>query len=127
LCCVHIIRPTEYLISRPSESEGTFQSFPSGYDLFAPQHGRDLGGGWNGDGGGGQGDGQREDEGGPLPPTRMSAWPPRNRKQDLPSTQEDPRARFFEDYRNEAEEYDREFMKKYDEDLNTTLIFVSSA
>jgi len=43
----------------------------------------------------------------------------------LPSTQEDPRARFFEDYRNEAEEYDREFMKKYDEDLNTTLIFVS--
>ena len=39
--------------------------------------------------------------------------------------QEDPRARFFEDYRNEAEEYDREFMKKYDEDLNTTLIFVS--
>jgi hypothetical protein len=24
-----------------------------------------------------------------------------------------------------AEEYDKEFMKKYDEDLNTTLIFVS--
>ena len=41
------------------------------------------------------------------------------------STQEDHRARFFEDYRKEAEEYDREFMKKYDEDLNTTLIFVS--
>ena len=28
-------------------------------------------------------------------------------------------------YRREAEEYDREFIKKYDEDLNTTLIFVS--
>lgn len=24
-----------------------------------------------------------------------------------------------------AEEYDKEFMKRYDEDLNTTLIFVS--
>ena len=29
-------------------------------------------------------------------------------------------------YRKEAEDYDREFMKKHDEDLNTTLIFVSS-
>jgi hypothetical protein len=45
---------------------------------------------------------------------------------DLPPTQEDHRARFYEHYRKEAEEYDREFMKKYDEDLNTTLIFVSS-
>jgi len=40
-------------------------------------------------------------------------------------TQGDHRARFFEDYRKEADEYDRDFMKKYDEDLNTTLIFVS--
>jgi len=40
-------------------------------------------------------------------------------------TQGDPRARFFKAYREEAEGYDREFMKKYDEDLNTTLIFVS--
>ena len=38
---------------------------------------------------------------------------------------EDFRARFYETYRQEAEEYDREFIKKYDEDLNTTLIFVS--
>ena len=44
----------------------------------------------------------------------------------MTSTQGDHRARFFEDYRKEAEEYDKEFMKKYDEDLNTTLIFVSS-
>ena len=28
-------------------------------------------------------------------------------------------------YRREAEEYDREFIKNNDEDLNTTLIFVS--
>jgi len=39
--------------------------------------------------------------------------------------QEDARTRFYKIYRKEAEEYDKEFMKKYDEDLNTTLIFVS--
>jgi len=41
------------------------------------------------------------------------------------SQQEDPCTRFYKIYRKEAEEYDKEFMKKYDEDLNTTLIFVS--
>jgi hypothetical protein len=40
--------------------------------------------------------------------------------------QENYRAQFYEKYRKEAEEYDKEFLKKYDEDLNTTLIFVSS-
>ena len=34
------------------------------------------------------------------------------------------RAKFYERYRKEAEEYDKEFMKKYEEDLDTTLIFV---
>ena len=48
-------------------------------------------------------------------------------KQGPESLQEDLRARFYEHYHNEAEEYDREFMKKYDEDLNTTLIFVCCA
>ncbi|KAF9647585.1 hypothetical protein BDM02DRAFT_2634490 [Thelephora ganbajun] len=47
----------------------------------------------------------------------------RYRGQDLPSTREDYQAGFYELYRHEAEEYDREFVKKYDEDLNTTLIF----
>jgi hypothetical protein len=51
---------------------------------------------------------------------------PCSRTLGLPSTREDPRSRFYENYRKEAEEYDKEFMKKYDEDLNTTLIFVSS-
>jgi len=37
---------------------------------------------------------------------------------------EDLRAQFYELYRKEAEEYDKESMKRYDEDLNTTLIFV---
>ena len=46
-------------------------------------------------------------------------------KKELLPTQEDPRAKFYDMYRHEAEEYDRDFIKKYDEDLNTTLIFVS--
>jgi len=41
------------------------------------------------------------------------------------SQQEDARTEFYKIYREKAEEYDKEFMKKYDEDLNTTLIFVS--
>jgi len=39
-------------------------------------------------------------------------------------TQKDFRAEFYEHYHKEAEEYDKEFMKRHDEDLNTTLIFV---
>jgi len=34
------------------------------------------------------------------------------------------RAEFYEHYRKEAKEYDEEFTKKHDVDLNTTLIFV---
>ena len=41
------------------------------------------------------------------------------------SRQEYLRARLYRHYKREAEESDREFMKKYDDDLNTTLIFVS--
>jgi hypothetical protein len=36
----------------------------------------------------------------------------------------DPRGDFFQVYKREAEEYDKDFIKKYDEDANTTLIFV---
>ena len=43
---------------------------------------------------------------------------------DPPPKEEDYRTRFYEVYRREADEYDREFIKRYDEDLNTTLIFV---
>ena len=39
--------------------------------------------------------------------------------------QEGLKTRFYEDYRKVAEEYDKEFLKKYAEDLDTTLIFVS--
>lgn len=37
---------------------------------------------------------------------------------------DDAKAEFSAVYKREAEEHDREFAKKYDEDLNTTLIFV---
>ena len=50
-----------------------------------------------------------------------------SRKEEPPSGQEDYRTRFYERYRHEAEEYDREFIKRYDEDLSTTLIFVCFA
>ena len=51
---------------------------------------------------------------------------PRSQEQDLPSTGEGCRTKFYDVYRHEAEEYDRDFIKKHDEDLNTTLIFVGS-
>ena len=60
-----------------------------------------------------------------LKPDQNVAKTPNSWAQDLSPTHEDHRARFYEHYRKEAEEYDKETIKKYDEDLNTTLIFVS--
>ena len=37
-----------------------------------------------------------------------------------------PRAEFYAKYKQEAEHADKDFQKKYEEDLNTTLIFVCS-
>lgn len=37
---------------------------------------------------------------------------------------DDPRLDFYMMYKREATEYDTTYVKKYDEDLNTTLIFV---
>ena len=51
--------------------------------------------------------------------------PLRSQKKDLPPTTQDYQARFYEIYREEAKDHDKEFTKKYDGDLNTTLIFVS--
>ena len=58
--------------------------------------------------------------------TRVSLMPSYSQEQDTAPVQEDYKARFYEHYRKVAEEYDKEFLKKYDEDLNTTLIFVSA-
>ena len=41
-----------------------------------------------------------------------------------PIKTEDPRLDFYTMYKGEATEYDTDYVKKYDEDLNTTLIFV---
>ncbi|KAF9780418.1 hypothetical protein BJ322DRAFT_1112420 [Thelephora terrestris] len=40
-----------------------------------------------------------------------------------PIKNEDPRLDFYTMYKREATEYDIDHVKKYDEDLNTTLIF----
>jgi len=49
-----------------------------------------------------------------------------NREQEIvPSTQEDPQARFVKDCRKEVEECGRESVLK-DEGLDVTLVFVSS-
>ena len=60
-----------------------------------------------------------------MRPASISLSLPCSKKQDTLPTQEDLKARFYKHYRKVAEEYDKEFLKKYDEDLNTTLIFVS--
>ena len=41
-----------------------------------------------------------------------------------PIKTEDPRVDFYMMYKRESAEYDVDYVKKYDEDLNTTLIFV---
>ena len=41
-----------------------------------------------------------------------------------PIKSDDPRLDFYTVYKREATEYDTDYVKKYDEDLNTTLIFV---
>ena len=40
-------------------------------------------------------------------------------------TSSNARVEFYDKFQREADEYDHDFIKKYDEDLNTTLIFVS--
>ena len=41
-----------------------------------------------------------------------------------PIRNEDPRLDFYTIYKREVTQYDAEYVKKYDDDLNTTLIFV---
>ena len=60
-----------------------------------------------------------------VPSNQNIAKTPCHRKQEILSAREDYRSQFYEHYRGEAWEYDREFMEVYFEDLNTTLIFVS--
>lgn len=46
-------------------------------------------------------------------------------KGDTLPVQEGQRAQFYEHYRMLADSYDKKFIKRHDQDLNTTLIFVS--
>jgi len=62
---------------------------------------------------------------------RLRPWPLTGRSfQDAlrsffqPIKTDDPRVDFYAMYKREATEYDMDYVKKYDEDLNTTLIFV---
>jgi hypothetical protein len=43
-----------------------------------------------------------------------------------PIKNDDPKLDFYTMYKRETMEYDTEYMQKYNEDLNTTLIFVRS-
>ena len=53
---------------------------------------------------------------------------PSKRQTQGPITQQDHlRTEFYKHYQKETADYDKEFMKKYDDDLNTTLIFVRLA
>jgi hypothetical protein len=56
-------------------------------------------------------------------PTKMSLRPLCSPKPGATETGEDHQ--FYEDYRKVAEQYDKAFLDKRDEDLNATLIFVS--
>ena len=38
----------------------------------------------------------------------------------------DPRTSFYHKFKEEVAEHDEDFHQKYDDDLNTTLVFVSS-
>ena len=49
-----------------------------------------------------------------------------SQNQGTPPAQDDHEARFYDNYRKVAEEYDKDFLKKYGGDLDTTLIFVGS-
>ena len=56
-----------------------------------------------------------------LTQPKLSLTTSRSQKQD------DREARFYDNYRRVAEEYDKDLLKKYGGDLDTTLIFVGSA
>jgi len=44
---------------------------------------------------------------------------------NLLGTTSNPAVEFYNKFQRTADDYDRDFIKKYDEDLNSTLIFVS--
>jgi len=61
---------------------------------------------------------------GPLPTPRLSLHLALKEFFE-PLRTNDPRTDFFATYRKESADFDRDYARKYDEDLNTSLIFVS--
>lgn len=59
-----------------------------------------------------------------LTKTLLTTW--HSQRPGALSTQDGREARFYDHYRKVSEEYDKDFLKKYGEDLDTTLIFVGS-
>ena len=59
-----------------------------------------------------------------VPKLGFSSSPKQDR---LPTNQEGHRTQFYEHYRNVARGYDKDFIKRHEDDLKTTLIFVSRA
>ncbi|KAF9780472.1 hypothetical protein BJ322DRAFT_1011907, partial [Thelephora terrestris] len=55
--------------------------------------------------------------------TKLSRITLRNRERGALASQDDHEARFYDKYHKVSEEYDKEFLKRYDVDLDTTLIF----
>ena len=55
---------------------------------------------------------------------RLLSFTPHRKEKNWMLPQEDFRAQFYERYRKVADDYDKDFMKKHDGDLDTTLIFV---
>jgi hypothetical protein len=65
----------------------------------------------------------------PPPHPRQKTWLTTSRSENpgpLPS-QVDYEALFYKNYGEVAKEYDKDYLKKYGEDLDTTLIFVGPA
>ena len=57
--------------------------------------------------------------------SRKSTLKPSSSQEKIsPLIVEELRGKFYKHYREEAGKHDKEFLKKHDEDLNTTLIFV---
>jgi len=62
--------------------------------------------------------------GGLLPPEVARSFQDALRAFFQPIKTDDPRLDFYTMHKRESTEYDMDYVKKYDEDLNTTLIFV---
>lgn len=63
--------------------------------------------------------------GGPNPTSTCVSFLPSARTSLTIVQDAECRSRFYEVYHKQSQEYDREFAKKYDDDLDTTLIFVN--